>query len=216
MGISSSTDKVTEISPRVEGFKTKKGQDLTLDSPALLDLEHGSIRYRLPDEKRIETESKVKTGYFYHPKLNAEIAPEEKFKLYYVFKGPKKDGKNKKLYYVYATSINAKDGGIKQADYRPQGLGYDWPESYRKANNLYYELGFLESSEEEFSDSDEESDQLSTVTTATPRIDAPVIKDNISQKPLAKVREEPGLENGSLLSKGSTGPLKSVTTETIL
>jgi hypothetical protein len=61
-----------------------------------------------------------------------------------VFKGPKKERKEKKLYYVYATSVNAKDEGIKQKEYRPQGMGYDWPESYRKANNLYYELAFLE------------------------------------------------------------------------
>lgn len=76
--------------------------------------------------------------------LDAEISQEDRFKLYYVFKGPKKDGKNKKLYYVYATSTNAKDEGIKQAEYRPQGVGYNWPESYRKANNLYYDLVFLE------------------------------------------------------------------------
>ena len=75
---------------------------------------------------------------------DAEVSPEEKFKLYYVFKGPPKERKNKKLYYVYATSVNAKDEGIRQAEYRPQGKGYDWPESYRKANNLYYELAFLE------------------------------------------------------------------------
>jgi len=78
---------------------------------------------------------------------DAEISPEERFKLYYVFKGPKKDGKHKKLYYVYATSVNAKDEGIKQVEYRPQGVGYNWPESYRKANNLYYDLIFLETCE---------------------------------------------------------------------
>jgi len=59
-----------------------------------------------------------------------------------VFKGPKKDGKVKRLYYVYGTSLSAKDEGIKQEPYRPVGKGYNWPESYRKANNLYYELTF--------------------------------------------------------------------------
>ena len=82
--------------------------------------------------------------FLFYFTLDAEISPEERFKLYYVFKGPKKERKNKKLYYVYATSVNAKDDGIKQTEYRPQGMGYDWPESYRKANNLYYDLIFLE------------------------------------------------------------------------
>ena len=75
---------------------------------------------------------------------DAEIPPDERFKFYYVFKGPKKDGKNKRLHYVYGTSTKASDEGIKHEPYRPQGKGYNWPESYRKANNLYYELVFAE------------------------------------------------------------------------
>lgn len=43
---------------------------------------------------------------------------------------------------MYGTNISAKDEGIKQEPYRPVGKGYNWPESYRKANNLYYELTF--------------------------------------------------------------------------
>ena len=41
-----------------------------LDSPALIDLGHGTVRYRLPDEKREQENTKVKTGYFYHPRLD--------------------------------------------------------------------------------------------------------------------------------------------------
>ena len=41
-----------------------------LDSPALIDLGHGTVRYRLPDEKREQENIKVKTGYFYHPRLD--------------------------------------------------------------------------------------------------------------------------------------------------
>lgn len=74
--------------------------------------------------------------------IDAEVRPEDSFKFHYVFKGPKKDGKVKRLYYVYGTSLSAKDEGIKQEPYRPVGKGYNWPESYRKANNLYYELTF--------------------------------------------------------------------------
>ena len=74
--------------------------------------------------------------------VDAEVRPEDSFKFHYVFKGPKKDGKVKRLYYVYGTNLSAKDEGIKQEPYRPVGKGYNWPESYRKANNLYYELTF--------------------------------------------------------------------------
>ena len=76
--------------------------------------------------------------------VDAEVRPDDSFKFHYVFKGPKKDGKVKRLYYVYGTHLSAKDEGIKQEPYRPVGKGYNWPESYRKANNLYYELTFPE------------------------------------------------------------------------
>lgn len=41
-----------------------------LDSPALIDLGHGTVRYRHPDEKREQDNTEVKTGYFYHPRLD--------------------------------------------------------------------------------------------------------------------------------------------------
>ena len=41
-----------------------------LDSPALIDLGHGTVRYRHPDEKGEQDNNKVKTGYFYHPRLD--------------------------------------------------------------------------------------------------------------------------------------------------
>ena len=75
--------------------------------------------------------------------VDAVVNPEDAFKFYYVFKGPKKD-QSKKLYYVYGTNMNSKDAGIKHELYKPLGKGYNWPESFRKANNLYYELIFLE------------------------------------------------------------------------
>lgn len=74
---------------------------------------------------------------------DAVVNPEDAFKFHYVFKGPKKDH-SKRLYYVYGTNMNTKDTGIKHESYKPQGKGYNWPESFRKANNLYYELIFLE------------------------------------------------------------------------
>lgn len=46
-----------------------------LDSPALLDLGHGTIRYRHSDirDKDDSTQDK-KTGYFYHPKIELSSA----------------------------------------------------------------------------------------------------------------------------------------------
>ncbi|CAH3029674.1 unnamed protein product [Porites evermanni] len=168
------------ISPRAEAItKLKENGQLMLDSPALIDLGHGTVRYRHPDEKREKDNTKVKTGYFYHPRLDdfsedAEVRPDDSFKFHYVFKGPKKDGKVKRLYYVYGTHLSAKDEGIKQEPYRPVGKGYNWPESYRKANNLYYELTFPEQGEgeEDFTDSD------SVITGA----DSPELADSVPDK----------------------------------
>lgn len=164
------------ISPRAEALTKANGQ-LMLDSPALIDLGHGTVRYRLPDEKREQENIKVKTGYFYHPRLDdfsedAEVRPEDSFKFHYVFKGPKKDGKVKRLYYVYGTSLLAKDEGIKQEPHRPVGKGYNWPESYRKANNLYYEMTFADQGEEDFTDTD------SVMTGA----DSPELTDSVPDK----------------------------------
>ena len=39
-----------------------------MDCPVLVDLGHGTVRHRKPDEKSTAN-SKVKTGYFYHARL---------------------------------------------------------------------------------------------------------------------------------------------------
>lgn len=64
-------------------------------------------------------------------------------RLKYVFSGPPK-AQGKKLYYIYGTDPSAKDKGIHHEEYKPQGKGYNWPQSYRKANNLYYDILFTE------------------------------------------------------------------------
>lgn len=210
MGTAASTTATSPvISPRVEAF-AKTDEPVLLDSPVLLDLSHGTVRYRLPDERAKvkkakppektrtaeqqskgeksedtkqgdEAASKVKTGYFYHPRLadyseDAEIPLGEQFKFYYVFKGPPRT-KNKKLYYVYGTSQDAKDEGIRHEEYRPKGKGYDWPESYRKANSLYYDLTFLGPDEEGFLDSDSDGEsQVSGTTDYTNELDKSNIK----------------------------------------
>ena len=101
-----------------------------VDSPALLNLSHGTIRYRQPGNHN----PNVKTGYFYHAKLNdfTRVQPEDDYKLHYVFKGPKKD-RNKKLFYVYGKGLgfDHHDNGLQTLPYRPQGKGYVWPKRYQ-------------------------------------------------------------------------------------
>ena len=63
-------------------------------------------------------------------------------RLKYVFDGPPKD-QGKRLYYIYGTNQADKDKGIHHNDYKPQGKGYNWPKSYRQANNLYYDIIFI-------------------------------------------------------------------------
>jgi hypothetical protein len=149
MGTGASVKKPKEsavlpVSPRVE-YAEKTGNIEVLDSPALLDLGHGTVRYRqketanttLEDEPLPQSDSPKqktgKTGYFYHAKINnfSQLTPEESFKTFYVCKGPKAAGKSK-LFYVYGKGWEAQpDKGLRQMPYRPQGRGYQWPDSFQ-------------------------------------------------------------------------------------
>ena len=68
---------------------------------------------------------------------------EDNNRLKYVFQGPPKDS-GKKLYYIYGTKSSDVDKGFEKTEYKPQGKGYNWPQSYRKANNLYYDVIFIQ------------------------------------------------------------------------
>jgi len=123
-----------------------------LECPVLVDLDHGTIRHRQEEtDKGGNEESNKKVGYFYHPKLNdfsedAILNAGENNRLKYVFQGPQKDT-GKRLYYIYGTNKTDHDKGIHHnGAYKPQGKGYNWPQSYRKANNLYYDVTFVEQS----------------------------------------------------------------------
>jgi len=158
----------------------KSSDQEVLDCPVLVDLGHGTVRHRQLDEKSTAN-SKVKTGYFYHARLedfseNAEIPENEDYKLKYVFKGPAKAHKG--LYYVYGKKLDAEDTGIQRKEYKPTGKGFSWPESYRKANNLYYEIWFPHQ-DEDLGDFDD--DTLSISTTVSSAV-LPSKKDNISLK----------------------------------
>ena len=135
---------VLAVSPRV-AYAQKTGDKGCLDSPALLDLGHGTVRYRQAtqneNKKTVASQSdtrgdreckeKVKTGYFYHAKINnfSQVEPEENFKTFYVAKGPKSE--RSKLFYVYGKGFGGEpDQGLRTTPYRPQGVGYKWPASF--------------------------------------------------------------------------------------
>jgi hypothetical protein len=133
----------------IEEIATK---ETYVECPVLVDLDHGTIRHR--HEEVNEADGTKKIGYFYHPKLNdfsedAILSCGDNNRLKYVFQGPPKDA-GKRLYYIYGTNKTDHDKGIHHDDdYRPQGKGYNWPQSYRKANNLYYDVIFVPPAEDE-------------------------------------------------------------------
>ncbi|RDD46138.1 hypothetical protein TrispH2_001377 [Trichoplax sp. H2] len=168
MGTGASTQANLMISPREE-LARKTAQKIgdekpALDSHPIVDLTHGTVRYRSKENAAISSaddHGKVKTGYFYHANLEGyergkALPAQHNFKLHYVTKGPTTDG-NKQLHYVYGIGFNAKDSGIRKQPYKPQGKGYNWPKSFRDPNCLYYQLQFAEQEgEAEFNDSDNE------------------------------------------------------------
>ena len=72
----------------------------------------------------------------------ADRKKEDEHKFRYVFKGPTK-AKQKKLYYVFGKGMNAKDKGLITGIKKPQGKGYQWPDSFQKPNHLHYNIEFL-------------------------------------------------------------------------
>jgi len=170
-------------------------KETLLECPVLLDLKHGTIRHR--HEERLndienEKAKMIQIGYFYHPRLNdfsedADITKSTDNRLKYVYKGPPKDT-GKKLYYIYGTKVSDSDQGIKH-EYRPQGKGYNWPESYRKANSLYYDVSFVKQDEtnviEEDIDpkiSDNISDGVTIISAVTSNLSSISNKDMFTLK----------------------------------
>ncbi|XP_064625727.1 uncharacterized protein LOC135486668 [Lineus longissimus] len=161
-GAGKSPEYGVRVNPRVdyaERLGKKAGKDLIIDAPAIIDLQHGTIRYREIDEGRkvkkagrIERphegpERDKKHGYFYHSRLtdfseNADEKKEEEFKFYYVFQGPNRT-KQKQLHYVFGRGMGAIDPGIVRKSDKPSGKGYVWPTAFRQPNHIYYDLHFI-------------------------------------------------------------------------
>ncbi|XP_071952198.1 uncharacterized protein [Antedon mediterranea] len=159
------------LSPRVDFVEkqAKKGETpMVIDAPALLDLGHGTVRYRQGEENNknrvIISDPQNKKGYFYHARLDdyseaASVKNEDKFKFKYINKAPLK-AKDKKLYYCYGIGMKSTDGRLlAKAQYKPKGKGYIWPSSYRKSNHMYYNLSFVPQ-DNELSDSDDETEDV--------------------------------------------------------
>ncbi|XP_022110408.1 uncharacterized protein LOC110989978 isoform X3 [Acanthaster planci] len=60
------------LSPTVEYAEKrskKEGEPVVIDAPALVDLVHGTVRYRNDGDHIIKAGEELKTGYFYHARL---------------------------------------------------------------------------------------------------------------------------------------------------
>ncbi|KAK7485252.1 hypothetical protein BaRGS_00023503 [Batillaria attramentaria] len=121
MGTGASANKGVGVpaNPRVvysHDLSRKEKKQFRIDAPVLVDMQHGSVRYREADsseksrgEREVPHEGTVldhKDHYFYHTRLNdfgpdADKSQEDSFKFYYVTHGPKR-AHGKKLFYVYA------------------------------------------------------------------------------------------------------------------
>lgn len=151
------------VNPRVQYSKRlekKEQKHILVDAPVLVDVDHGSVRYRQPGgpgaqkvkgkekpyENVMEGGLSNKENYFYHARLK-EYGPdiskenEDGFKLYYVLKGPA-SAMQRKLFYVYGQGWGARDGlRLKPSETVGQGKDYAWSSS-RQPNALYYRLDF--------------------------------------------------------------------------
>lgn len=160
------------LNPRVEladreSKKVGGGESVLIDAPALIDLGHGTVRYRRDEDQREVREtadqdvSMNKKGYFYQARLDdyseaAVASQDDQYKYRYIYKGAP-GTRGKKLFYVYGIGMKSKDARSKVTkQYKPKGKGYIWPSSFRNPAHFYYELVFKEQ-EEEIEESEEES-----------------------------------------------------------
>ncbi|XP_074643057.1 uncharacterized protein LOC141900182 [Tubulanus polymorphus] len=151
------------INPRVDyayNMEKKTGKTTMIDTPVLINLQHGSIRYRDIEEKDEPHSSRrrrerphegpdrvQKKGYFYHAHLedfseNAELNKEAAFKFRYVCQGPR-SSKQKKVYYVYGVGMDAIDPGIIRKDETPKIKNCFWNENKRQPTHAYFKLELL-------------------------------------------------------------------------
>ncbi|PIK47981.1 hypothetical protein BSL78_15129 [Apostichopus japonicus] len=159
---------ISPLSEYAEKSSKSRQERFLIDAPALVDLGHGTVRYREDGTTNpvIQKQTDVKTGYFYHSRLDdysedATLYPEDEFKTKYIYKGPPK-ARGKRLYYIYGIGMTAEDQKQKAKEtYKPQGRGYVWPSSFKNPNHFFYALEFLIKNDEE-NDSEDEAEDVKT------------------------------------------------------
>ncbi|XP_064606618.1 uncharacterized protein LOC135471345 [Liolophura sinensis] len=133
-------------------------QNLKLDVPVLVDIEHGSIHYRYSQKggkavsRRIEQphegDDRVKKAdYFYHSRLqdfgkDASYNKENNWKFYYVSKGPN-SAHQKKVYYVFGKgNITSVDGKVTKPSEVKDMDEFTWPSEHKLAHptDMFYTL----------------------------------------------------------------------------
>ncbi|KAJ8040217.1 hypothetical protein HOLleu_14447 [Holothuria leucospilota] len=163
---------LSPLSEYAEKNSKKRPDRLVIDAPALVDLGHGTVRYREDSSTNpiLQKQADLKTGYFYHARLDdysedATLYPKDEFKTKYIYKGPPK-ARGKSLYYIYGIGMNAEDLKHQaQTTYKPKGRGYQWPSSYKNPNHFYYALTFIIKDTEE-NDSEDEAEDVESVVEA--------------------------------------------------
>lgn len=162
-GASSSVPEGVTANPRLiytDNLSKHDRKQYKIDTPVLIDVEHGSVRYRYGSykgepanksrrvERPFQGEEKVgKQNYFYHARLNdfsekSNPTVEDQHKFRIVTHGPSR-AKDKKLFYVYSIGWNKNTDGkrVLPTMSKEEGNDYAWPQ-IRKPNNVYYNLVF--------------------------------------------------------------------------
>ncbi|KAL5010758.1 hypothetical protein ScPMuIL_013063 [Solemya velum] len=181
MGTGTSTPAVgVSANPRLvytdKLSKKERRCNLLLDVPVLVDVQHGSIRYRPGDEDgepKINpgaskdlmkvTREKTQAGYFFHTRLNDftgskfRTQENESHKFTYVAQGPA-SAKQKKIFYVYGFGMEKQDGArTLPTTTDAKGDDYSWPVR-RKTSDVFYDLfKELKDKKEEMGDVHKES-----------------------------------------------------------
>lgn len=160
MGTGASKNAMVGVpaNPRVvysDELSRQENKKLCIDAPVLVDMKHGSVRFRKGEGghqkdqqvREVPYEGTVldqKEHYFYHTRLNnfgsdADKNQEDAFKFYYVTKGPKR-AQGKRLFYVYGQGWNARDSlRVKPTETATEGKDFAWPKKYGP-NDMVYAL----------------------------------------------------------------------------
>ncbi|KAK2181841.1 hypothetical protein NP493_377g00042 [Ridgeia piscesae] len=163
MGVGGSKNPPVGVpaNPRViyaDGKSRREKTPVLIDTPSLVKLSDGTVRYRFFDQpsaarnckKRVEKphegpERSQKQGYFYHSRLNdfspdASYDKEQDWKFRYVYKGPNRT-RQKHLFYVYGK-------GLKSGSGQTPGVDQDKhveteTETQQLDGHLYYDMALI-------------------------------------------------------------------------